>query len=66
MTHPTPLTSDYALVLQPRPLGVEWIVTQGGGVAMRGRAADPETAERCGGLAVGALRALGKVARRRF
>ena len=66
MDRPAKPTCDYALLLQPRPAGCEWIVTQGGAVTMSGRAADPETAERCGGLAVGALRALGKVARRRF
>jgi hypothetical protein len=66
MDRPEQQTRDYALRLQPKPAGCDWIVTRGGTVAMSGRAADPETAERCGGLAVGALRALGKIARRRF
>ncbi len=57
---------DHVIKVEAAPPGCVWVVTRAEAIRMTGPAPSPQSARRCGALAVAALEALDRIGRRRF
>jgi len=60
------LRRGYAVQIQPRPAGCNWMVTDCNGRTAKGQASDPGSAHRCCDFTIATLKALQRVGQRRF
>jgi hypothetical protein len=56
----------YAVQIQPRPSGFDWMVTDRNGRTANGQAPDPASADLCCDFTIAMLEALQRVGQRRF